>query len=558
MASYVLGISAFYHDAAAALLRDGEVVAAAQEERFSRVKHDKAFPAQAVAYCLREAGITAADLDYVGFYEKPLVKLDRLLETYLAFAPRGFSSFLKAMPQWLETKLHLPRELRRGLGGGYRKRFLFPEHHESHAASAFFPSPFEEAAILTMDGAGEWATASLGTGRGNRIELLAEQRFPHSLGLLYSAFTYFCGFEVNADEYKVMGLAPYGEPVYADSILSKVIDLRPDGSLWLDQSYFDYCHGLTMTSRRFEQLFGGPPRRKDEPITEREMNLAASIQRVTEEAVLRAARHAHQTTGLRKLCLAGGVALNCVANGRLLREGPFDDIWIQPASGDAGGALGVALFIWHQLMGNARTPDPADAQRRSLLGPSFDDAEVQAVLDRQGASYRRIDGDGELSAAVAALLDEGKVVGFFQDRMEFGPRASATAASWATRGARRCSRRSTGRSSSARASGHSHRRCCALRPRPGSSSTRRTRAPTCSSFRRCAPARGAGSPPPSRRRAASSASRWRARRSPRSRTSTTRRASRPWMRRAARGFARCSRHSTAAPAVPCWSTPAST
>ena len=340
----ILGISAFYHDSAAALVRDGEIVAAAQEERFSRRKHDPSFPAKAIEYCLKEAELTPGDLDLVGFYDKPLLKFDRLLETYLAYAPRGFSSFVKAMPVWLREKLHLPGQMTRGLDRAYRKRFIFTEHHESHAASAFFPSPFREAAILTVDGVGEWATATFGAGTDNRIQLTHELRFPHSPGLLYSAFTYFCGFRVNSGEYKLMGLAPYGEPRYVDLILRRLIDLKEDGSFRMDMSYFNYCQGLTMTSRKFDRLFGGPPREPETPLTEREMDLAASIQPVMEEILLRMARHVHDRTGQSTLCLAGGVALNCVANGRILREGPFDEIWVQPAAGDAGGALGTQPY----------------------------------------------------------------------------------------------------------------------------------------------------------------------------------------------------------------------
>ena len=341
----ILGISAYYHDSAAALVVDGEIVAAAQEERFTRRKHDPEFPARAVEYCLREGGLRPEDLDYVGFYDKPLLKFDRLLETYLAYGPSGFQSFLKSMPVWLRRKLYARRELDRGLKRKFPKRYIFTEHHESHAASAFFPSPFEEAAILTLDGVGEWATASHGTGRGNRIQLTHELRFPHSLGLLYSAFTYFCGFRVNSGEYKLMGLAPYGEPTYVEFILERMIDLKPDGSFRMDMSYFNYCQGLTMTSRRFDEAFGGPRRKPESPLTQREMDLAASIQKVTEEIMMRCAVHLHRVTGMKNLCLAGGVALNCVGNGRILREGPFENIWIQPAAGDAGGALGVALFI---------------------------------------------------------------------------------------------------------------------------------------------------------------------------------------------------------------------
>jgi carbamoyltransferase len=419
----ILGISAFYHDAAAALVCDGEIVAAAQEERFTRKKHDERFPRQAVEYCLHEAGLRPEQIDYVGFYDKPFLKFERLLETYLAFSPSGFRSFLSAIPVWLKQKLHLRRELNEGLQRAYRKQYIFAEHHQSHAASAFFPSPFDEAAILTVDGVGEWATASCGYGRGNRIQLTHELHFPHSPGLLYSAITYFCGFRVNSGEYKLMGLAPYGEPRYAELILDKLIDLKPDGSFRMDLSYFNYCQGLTMTSRKFERLFGGPPRRPETPLTQREMDLAASIQVVAEEIMLRMARHVHQQTGLTRLCLAGGVALNCVANGRILREGPYTDLWIQPAAGDAGGALGVALFIWHQLLGHPRTANPLDQQRGSFLGPSFSADEIQRFLDALGAKYHRWDDDGELCDRVAELIAQEKVVGWLQGRMEFGPRA---------------------------------------------------------------------------------------------------------------------------------------
>jgi carbamoyltransferase len=419
----ILGVSAFYHDSAAALVIDGEIVAAAQEERFTRKKHDASFPTHAVEYCLREAGLQASDLDYVGFYDKPLLTYGRLLETYLAYAPRGLGSYLEALPLWLKQKLHLPRELRRGLGGGFDKRFIFSEHHESHAASAFFPSPFDEAAILTLDGVGEWATASWGTGKGNRVELSHELRFPHSVGLLYSAFTYYCGFEVNSGEYKLMGLAPYGNPRYVDLILEKLLDVKPDGSFRMDMSYFNYCQGLTMTGPKFNELFGGPPRRPHEPITERHMDIAASIQRVTEEIMLKIARHLQAETGSRNLCLAGGVALNCVGNGRLLREGPFDNIWIQPAAGDAGGALGVALLIWHQLLGNDRRASSGDQQKGSMLGVEYSDEEIAEFLTSVDASYRRMADDRETCDVVADALADGKVVGWFQGKMEYGPRA---------------------------------------------------------------------------------------------------------------------------------------
>jgi len=419
----ILGISAFYHDSAAALVVDGRIVAAAQEERFTRVKHDFRFPTHAIDFCLAEAGLEPEQLDYVGFYDKPFLKFDRLLETYLAFAPVGFRSFLKAMPLWLKEKLHLPREMSKSLQGKYRKRFIFTEHHESHAASAFFPSPFEEAAILTLDGVGEWATASFGFGRGNKITLTHELLFPHSLGLLYSAFTYFTGFRVNSGEYKLMGLAPYGDPKYVDLILEKLLDLKADGSFRLDLSYFNYCQGLTMTSPKMDRLFGSPPRRPESPLTQREMDIAASIQQVTEEIMLRSARHVHEQTGLKNLCLAGGVALNCVGNGRILREGPFENLWIQPAAGDAGGALGVALFTWYQLLDKERRVEPFDSQQGSLLGPRFSEAEIEACLQKAGAKFERYDNEDELCDRVAGLMASEKVIGWLQGRMEFGPRA---------------------------------------------------------------------------------------------------------------------------------------
>jgi carbamoyltransferase len=420
----ILGISAFYHDSSACLVRDGEIVAAAQEERFTRKKHDSRFPQNAVDFCLSQAHLTPADLDHVGFYEKPLLKFDRLLETYLAYAPAGFRSFLAALPLWLHHKLRLPREMDRGLAHRYKGRYVFVEHHESHAASAFFPSPFEEAAILTLDGVGEWATGSYGVGRGNRIEVTHELRFPHSLGLLYSAFTYFTGFRVNSGEYKLMGLAPYGEPRYRDVILEKLMDLKEDGSFRLDMSYFRYCQGLTMTAGKFHRLFGGPPRRPEGRLTQREMDVAASIQAVTEEVLLRCARHVRRETGLRRVVLAGGVALNCVANGRILREGIFDDLWVQPAAGDAGGALGVALFIWHQLLGNPRSADNIrDRQRGSLLGPGFDATQIRAFLDRVGARYHLFQDEADLLDRLADEIAAGKVIGLLQGRMEFGPRA---------------------------------------------------------------------------------------------------------------------------------------
>lgn len=420
----ILGIAAFYHDSAAALVVDGDIVAAAQEERFTRKKHDPGFPQHAIDACLREAGLEPRDLDYVAFYDKPILKFERLLETYLAYAPAGFRSFLAAMPLWLRQKLHLPRELDRGLRGQYRNRYVFTEHHESHAASAFFPSPFEEAAILTIDGVGEWATASWGVGRGHRIELTHELRFPHSLGLLYSAFTAFAGFRVNSGEYKLMGLAPYGEPRYVDVILQDLLDLKDDGSFRLDMSYFNYCQGLTMTSKKFERLFDGPPHEPETPPTQREMDIAASIQQVTEEIMLRAARHIREQTGMRHLVLSGGVALNCVGNGRVLREAGYDDLWIQPASGDAGGALGAALFVWHQLLDHERKVDGVhDLQHGSLLGPRFSEDEIRSFLDALGVRYHTFETEDALLDAVVDAMEAGQVVGHLDGRMEFGPRA---------------------------------------------------------------------------------------------------------------------------------------
>lgn len=421
----ILGISAFYHDSAAALVVDGQVVAAAQEERFTRKKHDFNFPTHAIEYCLEEAGLKPADLDWVGFYDKPLLKFERLLETYLAYAPRGFRSFLKALPLWATEKLWLPREMSKGLNHEYNRRFVFVEHHESHAASAFFPSPFEEAAILTLDGVGEWATASFGRGEGNRIHLTHQLRFPHSLGLLYSAFTYYTGFKVNSGEYKLMGLAPYGEPKYVDQILEHLVDVKEDGSFRMDQSYFNYCQGLTMTSEKFHRLFGGPARTPESQITQREMDLAASVQEATEQIMLKIAKHVHKETGSKNLCLAGGVALNCVGNGRILREGPFEKIWIQPAAGDAGGALGVAEFIHYQLLNNPRTVDPTleDSQQGSYLGPRFTDRQIRTFLDSVGAKYTHYEDESELLEAVSDQLANEKVVGWFCGRMEFGPRA---------------------------------------------------------------------------------------------------------------------------------------
>ena len=415
----ILGLSAYYHDSAACLVEDGRIVAAAQEERFTRKKHDHRFPACAVEFCLRHAGITARDLDCVVFYDKPLQKFDRLIETYLDYAPAGIRSFLKAMPLWLREKLWMREQIAKQCG--FEGKVLFTEHHESHAASAFFPSPFDSAAILTIDGVGEWATSSFGRGVGNRLELAAELHFPHSLGLLYSAFTYYTGFKVNSGEYKVMGLAPYGEPRYVQKILEELVDLREDGSLRLNMRYFHYCQGLTMTNQAFDRLFGGPPRAPESPLTQRDMDLARSVQEVTETAMLRMARHVHQVTGERNLCLAGGVALNCVGNGRILREGPFERIWIQPAAGDAGGALGAALSVWHQHLDNPRTAN-VSSMSGSYLGPEFSNDQIRAYLDSAGAAYQQV-GHRDLAARTAALLADEKVVGWFQGRMEFGPRA---------------------------------------------------------------------------------------------------------------------------------------
>ena len=426
----VLGLSAFYHDSAAALVDDGRIVAAAQEERFTRKKHDAGFPRHALAYCLEAGGIDLDGVDHVVFYDKPFLKFERLLETYLAFAPAGFTSFRMAVPLWLREKLFQKQLLRDELRK-FSKQFpwdeklLFSEHHQSHAASAFFPSPFDEAAILTMDGVGEWATTSVAFGQGNGVTMLKELRFPHSLGLLYSAFTYHLGFKVNSGEYKVMGLAPYGQPKFAQLILDHLIDLRPDGTFWLDQSYFDYCAGLRMTSAKFDRLFAGPARAPDELLTDRHFDLAASIQAVTEEIVLRLTRSLAAESGAQNLCLAGGVALNCVANGRVLRDGKFKRIWIQPAAGDAGGALGAALAAYHIYKGRPRQPAAAaalDGMNGAYLGPQFDDAESAKKLTAIGARFSRLD-DDELTRRAVADLADGRVVGWFQGRMEFGPRA---------------------------------------------------------------------------------------------------------------------------------------
>jgi len=424
----ILGISAFYHDSAAALVDDGRIMAAAQEERFSRRKHDARFPRHAVEYCLREGAITLDQLDHIVFYDKPFLKFERLLETYVAFAPRGLASFSMAVPLWVKEKLFqkllLKRELEAlGLGAGLEPKLLFAEHHQSHAASAFFPSPFAEAAVLTMDGVGEWATTSMGIGRGNSLEILKEIHFPHSLGLLYSAFTYYTGFKVNSGEYKLMGLAPYGEPKFAGRILDQLIDLKPDGSFRLNLAYFDYCTGLRMTNARFDELFGGPPRDPGERLTQRHMDIAASIQAVTDEAVLRLTRAIAAETGLPNLCLAGGVALNCVTNGRVLRDGRFTRLWIQPAAGDAGGALGAALCGYHLFKAQPRThPNPLDAMEGSYLGPWFAQEDVERRLKQLGAIYSVLPDQELIGATVGALVD-GRAVGWFQGRMEFGPRA---------------------------------------------------------------------------------------------------------------------------------------
>ncbi len=426
---YILGISAFYHDSAACLLKDDEIIAAAQEERFTRKKHDAAFPHHAIQYCLKEAGITANQIDNVVFYEKPFVKFERLLETYLAFAPRGFMSFAKAMPVWIKDKLFqksaLIKELKSMLDEdvNWGNRLLFSEHHLSHAASAYYPSPFDSAAVLTLDGVGEWTTTSLAIGNGRDLKVVKEIHFPHSLGLLYSAFTYYTGFKVNSGEYKVMGLAPYGEPIYSDLIREKLITIADDGSFQLDMSYFDYATGLTMTNKKFEALFGGPPRKSETELTQREMNLAASVQKVTEDVVLKLARGIAKETGERNLCLAGGVALNCVANGLLLRENIFDNIWIQPAAGDAGGALGAALSTWYLHHNKQRIASKGlDAMKGAYLGPEFTDAEIEAELTESGATFKKLSED-ELLETVATALAEKKAIGWMQGRMEFGPRA---------------------------------------------------------------------------------------------------------------------------------------
>ena len=425
---YILGLSAYYHDSAASLIKDGEIIAAAQEERFTRKKHDASFPANAVIYCLKEAGIALGDIGYIAFYDKPLVKFERLLETYLAYAPRGFRSFLSSMPVWLKEKLYLKTILKReleklsGLKTTEIPTLLFAEHHQSHAASAFFPSPYAKAAVLCLDGVGEWASSSVWLGDGNTLTPQWEIDFPHSLGLLYSAFTYYAGFKVNSGEYKLMGLAPYGEPRFYDLILKHLVDLKEDGTYRLDMAYFNYATGLTMTNERFHSLFGGPPRKAESQLTQREMDLAASIQKVTEEVVLRLAKTVQKELNVDYLCLAGGVALNCVANGEVLRSGVFKDVWIQPAAGDAGGALGAALSVWHGHLGHSRMANPEDSMKGSYLGPRYKDDEIKLYLDSVNAPYSRL-GDEVLMAKLAQVLEDGSVVGWMQGRMEFGPRA---------------------------------------------------------------------------------------------------------------------------------------
>jgi carbamoyltransferase len=419
---YILGLSAFYHDSAACLVRDGDIIAAAQEERFSRKKHDARFPTAAVQFCLESAGIGVSDLEYVVFYDKPIQKFERLIDSYAFEAPKGIKSFMQAMPLWLGSKLWTGDLIKKEMG--YEGKVLFSEHHESHAASAFFPSPYDEAAVLTVDGVGEWATTTFGMGKGHQLRLLGEIRFPHSLGLLYSAFTYFTGFKVNSGEYKLMGLAPYGEPKFVDVIRKHLIDLRDDGSFRLNLKYFDYITGLTMTNDEFSSLFGGPPRQAESPVTQREMDLARSIQVVTEDAMLALSRHVHKATGAKHLCLAGGVALNCVANGRVLREGPFESLWIQPAAGDAGGAIGAALGAWHSYLGNkrARGPGARDRMKGSFLGPVYDDDQIEAELTAMGATLQK-HAPEEIPRVAAQLLASEQVIGWFQGPMEFGPRA---------------------------------------------------------------------------------------------------------------------------------------
>lgn len=421
--THILGISAYFHDSAACLIKNGEIIAAAQEERFTRKKGDERFPNNALDYCLNEGGIDISNIDYVVFYESPYIKFDRLLETYVSFVPKGFKPFSKSFPLWTNRRLHITDEIKDKLGNSFTGKICYTDHHLSHASSAFFPSPFEKAAILTLDAVGEWSTSSIGIGEGNRIKLLHEMRFPHSLGMLYSAFTYYTGFKVNSGEYKLMGLAPYGKPIYEDIIREKIVKIFDDGSLWMDMSYFNYCQGLTMTSKKFHDLFGGEPRKSDDMIMQKDMDLAASIQVITEDIIMKAARYVYEISGLEHLVMAGGVALNCVANGKLLREGPFKDIWIQPASGDAGGALGGALLVWYHHLNNQRCPDPGDDQKGSLLGPSFDRDRIRTYLDSVGAVYHYIDNEEELIDLAARYITEEKILGWFQGRMEYGPRA---------------------------------------------------------------------------------------------------------------------------------------
>jgi len=417
----ILGISAFYHDSAACLVQDGKIISAAQEERFTRKKHDFSFPINAIRFCLQNSKLSAHDIDYVAFYDKPFLKFERILETYLSYAPVGLTSFIKAIPLWIKQKLWMKELIKKELG--YEGKIIFTEHHESHAAAAFFPSPFQEAAFLTMDGVGEWATSSYGVGRDNNVQIQAELHFPHSLGLLYSAFTYYTGFKVNSGEYKVMGLAPYGEPKYKDIILSELMDLKEDGSFKMNMKYFNYCVGLTMTNKEFDKLFGGPPRKPESPLTQREMDLARSVQEVTEEVMLRMARHVRKETGQKNLCLAGGVALNCVGNGRILREGIFDNIWIQPSAGDAGSAMGAAIFAWYQYLDNKRIADnKKDFQQGSYLGPEFGSDYILNYLNKNNMPYLELT-DDEIPERIADLIAQENVVGWFEGRMEFGPRA---------------------------------------------------------------------------------------------------------------------------------------
>ena len=418
---FILGISAFYHDSAACLIKDGEIISAVQEERFTRKKHDQTFPTNAISYCLDHAGIKGSELDYVAFYDKPFLKFERILETYLAYAPFGIGSFLKAMPLWIKQKLWIKELIKEELN--YSGKIIFPEHHESHAASAFFPSPYNQAAFITMDGVGEWATSSFGVGKDNTIELMADIQFPHSIGLLYSAFTYYTGFRVNSGEYKVMGLAPYGEPKYKELIYKHLIDIKDDGSFKMNMDYFNYCAGLTMTNSKFHKLFEGPPRKPESKLTQKEMDLARSIQEVIEEVVMKMAKYVREETGMKNICLAGGVALNCVANGKLLKEGIFDDIWIQPAAGDAGGAVGCALFIWYQYLDNQRKADnKSDFMKGAYLGPEYNNSSIGSFLNKHKYTYQQLS-DAELPEKIADLIAEEKVIGWFQGRMEFGPRA---------------------------------------------------------------------------------------------------------------------------------------